>query len=142
MAGFGNDYEDLVLEGIFKGQSVAPADIYVSLHSADPGDTGANEIAATGGYAREQVSPDAGTTAGTWSAVANGSVSNAGQIDMGTASGSAWNSGSAITHFGLWTASTPGTFIAGGQINSGTGVVVLDGTQLVFPANQLTVTLD
>ena len=26
--------------------------IYISLHSADPGNTGANELSATGGYAR------------------------------------------------------------------------------------------
>lgn len=77
---------------------------YVSLHTASPSTTGANE--ATGGspaYARQQT---------TWSADAVDDGVRAGtQVTIDVPAGT-------YTHYGIWTASSGGTFIDGGAITS------------------------
>jgi hypothetical protein len=73
---------------------------YFSLHTADPGTTGASEV--TGGspaYARKAATP--GTAAS--SAVAFGAMT----FDVPSG---------AYTHWGAWSASTGGTFIMGGTL--------------------------
>lgn len=79
---------------------------YISLHTADPSTTGANE--ATGGspaYARQQT---------TWSADSTDDGVRAGtQVTIDVPAGT-------YTHFGLWSASTAGTFVGGGSITSTT----------------------
>lgn len=88
---------------------------YISLHTGDPGLTGANEHGGTAGYARVAVT--AGTSA--WSAPAtNGSVreitnSNPITFPVATADYSA-----AITHFGVWSAASGGTFIRGAALDA------------------------
>lgn len=79
---------------------------WVSLHTADPGTTGASE--ASGGspaYARKQT---------TWSADAVDDGVRAGtQVTIDLPAGT-------YTHFGIWSASTSGTFVGGGTITSTT----------------------
>lgn len=76
---------------------------YMSLHTADPADTGVNEI--TGGtpvYARKPI---------TWGAASGGgavSITNSPVFDI--------PSGITPTHFGLWTAATGGTYRGGGPL--------------------------
>lgn len=97
-------------------QPPAVVTFYVSLHSADPGLTGASELTSgtAPGYARVAVT--ANTT--NWSAPAtNGSVrqiANAVAIAFATASG-AWPT---ATHFGLWDASTTGNFYRGNALTA------------------------
>lgn len=72
---------------------------YVSMHTGDPGTTGANEV--TGGspaYARKGAS---------WGTAANGVVtlSSALQFDI--------PAGVTVTHFGSWSAAAAGTFVGG-----------------------------
>ena len=70
---------------------------HVSLHSGDPGTTGANEL--TGGspaYARKAV---------TWNAAAAGVRDNAAQMDFDIPLGTT------VFHVGYWTAITAGTFL-------------------------------
>lgn len=73
---------------------------HVSLHTADPGTTGANEVSG-GSYARQAV---------TWGAAASGVKSSTADIT--------WNvpGGTTITHVAGWTASTGGTFRGGGAL--------------------------
>lgn len=75
---------------------------YVSLHTASPGSTGANE--ATGGspaYARQQT---------TWSADTTDDGVRAGtQVTIDAPAGT-------YTHIGLWSAASGGTFIDGYDI--------------------------
>ena len=75
---------------------LASVAIYASLHTADPGSTGTNEV--TGGspaYARKSI---------TWNAAASGNLdNNANPVFDVPAS-------TTITHVGLWSASTSGTF--------------------------------
>jgi hypothetical protein len=72
---------------------------FISLHTADPSTTGANEVTG-GSYAR---------VATTWGSVSGGSVT-------GSAATLNVPSGTTITHWGLWTAGTGGTFYYGGAL--------------------------
>lgn len=90
--------------------SSAAGSLYVSLHTADPGEAGTqatNETAYTG-YARVAVA----RTAGAWTATAN-SVSPVANVDFGECTASP---GAAITHFGV------------GTDSSGAGKLLYSGT--------------
>lgn len=70
--------------------------LYMSLHTADPGTTGANEV--TGGapaYARKAVTWVAGSVDGVYNATVPA-------FDVPAAT---------VTHVGLWTAASGGTFL-------------------------------
>jgi hypothetical protein len=99
--------------------STAPGSLYVSLHTADPGEAGdqqSNEIAYTG-YARVAV-PRAGAN---W-AVANNSVTPVANVEFPAGTG---GSGTA-THFGIGTSPTgAGTLMYKGAINP--NIVTGDG---------------
>jgi hypothetical protein len=78
--------------------------LWVSLHTASPAQTGANENPATGGYVR---------ITNTWTASSGGSartnVSGMTFSTLGTV---------AVTHLGTWSASTVGTFGIGLPLGS------------------------
>ena len=74
---------------------------FVSLHTADPADNGANEITG-GAYARQSATFN---LAGTNPTVA----SNSAVIQFPTATAN-WGT---ITHFGIWSAASAGNFIGG-----------------------------
>lgn len=81
---------------------------WISLHTADPGVTGASE--ATGGtpaYARKQTAWAGGASDGV---VAGSAVSF--DVPAGT-----------YTHIGVWSASTAGTFVGGFALSSSTGAL-------------------
>ena len=115
-----NTFETDWLKLLFNGTAMtnlardaaAPDTLYVSLHTADPGEAGTqatNETAYTG-YVRVNVV----RTTGAWS-VANGSVSPVANIDFAECTASP---GAAITHFGIGTNATAGQ--AGYLMYSGT----------------------
>lgn len=74
---------------------------FISLHTADPGNTGANEVIG-GTYIR---------VATTWSAAAAGAKTGT-QVTINVPSGTT------VTHAGLWTTSTLGTFYTACQLPS------------------------
>jgi len=76
--------------------------LFVSLHSATPGTTGASELSGDG-YARQAV---------TWNAATGQAITNDGDIVFGPASAE-W---AEATYYGLWSAVTGGTFIAGAAL--------------------------
>jgi len=84
------------LNGLFGGT------IYVSLHSADPGNTGASELSGNG-YSRVD-----GT--GDFSTATTATLSNTNAITFGPATGSDWLQ---ATYFGFWSAGSGGTFYGG-----------------------------
>lgn len=145
MAGFSQYTELNVLQAIFKGTAYPlPAGIRISLHSADPGDTGASELAGTGSYARATRDPDANASTHTsWSAINQASaaslIENAGAVNFPTATAN-WNSSAAIGFWGAWdTAGTPNHLLSG--TISG-GVVVLNTNTLTFDPGNLEFTVD
>lgn len=76
---------------------VAGTTYYLSLHSADPGTTGASELSG-GGYARQAI------VFATW---ASGSSSNNAAITVPNAGSTA------VTYLGIWSTSTAGTYETG-----------------------------
>lgn len=76
--------------------------LYVSLHSADPGNTGASELSGSG-YARQNATSS-------FPASASAALANNVTITFGPASGSDWVT---ATYFGFWSASSAGTFYGG-----------------------------
>jgi hypothetical protein len=116
----GNTFENDLLKLIFNATAIANiadnaassplTNLYVSLHTADPGEAGDQTTSETAytGYARIAV---ARTTGGF--TVTTNSVSPVANIDFGECTASA---GAAITHFGLGTASSG----AGKLLYSGT----------------------
>lgn len=117
---------------MFRGTThpAVPTNFYISLHSADPGVTGASELSGNA-YARVAVSP----ATGSWTAPAtNGAVreiSNAGVITFPTATGSNWTT---ATHFGVWDASTTGNFIRGNTLTTSKTVTVGDTASFAIGA--------
>lgn len=100
---------------------------FVSLHTADPGTTGANEVSG-GGYARQ--GPVTFANAGSEPTVASNSA-----IITYPAATAAWGT---IGYFGVWTAATGGTFQGSGAVT--TPKAVNSGDTARFAANALTIT--
>lgn len=100
---------------------------YVSLHTADPGDTGANEISGSA-YAR--VGTVAFANAGNNPTVA----SNSAIVTFPAATGT-WGT---VTHFGVWDAVSGGNYLGSGAVN--TPKPVANGDTARFLANALTIT--
>jgi hypothetical protein len=100
---------------------------YVSLHTADPVDTGANEVTG-GGYAR--IGPVAFVNAGNNPTVASNSA-----ILTFAAATATWGT---ITHFGTWDAATVGNYRGSGALT--TPKTVNNGDTARFVANALTIT--
>lgn len=97
---FTSSVRDAMLDLI--DETGATAATHVSLHTDDPGTTGADEVTG-GSYARQAV---------TWGAASGGSKTNSSALTFSIPAGTT------ITHVGLWTASTNGTFLGGGPLDS------------------------
>ncbi len=135
MAGFSNFLENEILDHVFGAAAyTAPATIYVSLHTGDPGETGASE--ATGsGYARKDVTNNATN----FPAAASGAKANGVAVTFAAATGD-WSTAANMTYFGLWDASTAGNFLGGGALI--VAKPVLSGDTPSFPVGDIDITLD
>jgi hypothetical protein len=94
---------------------------YISLHSASPGSTGANE--ATGG------SPAYGRKQTTWAAGSSDGSITGSQVTFDAAAGT-------YSHYGIWSAATGGTFVDGGALStsvtlSGQGQILVTPTESI-----------
>lgn len=124
MARVSTTLANAVLNALLNATSFSLAgDPYVSLHTGDPGTTGANEV--TGGtYTRQQVP---------FNAAASGSAKNTAAISytlMPTAT---------VTHIGIWSAVSAGTYYIGGALAASIGVS--SGNTLSLTAEHITVAL-
>lgn len=133
MAALTNSGEALLIDWLLRKDAVAtpirPPAIYISLHTADPGETGsfANEVSGSG-YTRAQVlfASSAGT----------GETQNSNLVTFPTSTGS-WGT---ITHFGLCDALTGGTMLMFGI--AGVSTVVGSGFSYTVAAGALTLRFD
>lgn len=140
MAGASVYTKQNVINSILRGVALPlPATVYVSLHTADPGVDGANEISAVSwpGYTRRDASAGIGGPSSGWSAAdTNGNSKNAKQITFP-------NNNSpgpiTITHFALWDAATGGNMILSGTLATARTLAV--GDIIVFDVNALSATL-
>lgn len=136
MAAFSNYLEDKILAWAFEGtawSTAAPTTLYVSLHTADSGETGGSEVTG-GNYARIGV---AATTGWTTTTAGTASSTNAADIVF-PASGTVTWSGT-VTHVGIWDAVTGGNLLFAGAISP--SKVVSSGDVFKFLAGQLTVSV-
>lgn len=124
MPGFSNTLENSVLNKVFRNTDFSVTSWYVSLHTADPGDTGANEVTG-GSYARQSVS----------FAVASG-----GATENSTAVSFTNMPAVTVTHVGIWNAATGGTFIIGGPLSSPLNVP--SGGTVNFAIGSIDITLE
>ncbi len=116
-----------VLDHVLKTAAFAqPTTVYASLHSGDPGTTGASELSG-GGYAR--------VLHNGWNAAASGSASNNGLIAFPQATAD-WTQ---ATHFWLWDAASAGNFLGGATLN--TAKTVLNGDTAEFATQAITVSM-
>lgn len=114
--------------------SASAGSFYISLHSADPGETGnqtTSEVAYTS-YARVAVARTSGGFTRTGSSMANTALVQFPQCTGSTAT---------ATHFGIGTDSSgTGNLIAKGALTS--SLSISNGIQPQFAAGALTVTVD
>jgi len=103
-----------LLDAMLRGVDFDPTPVYISLHTADPGTTGASEVSG-GTYARQPVSTS------NWNAAASGQTSNVSSI---TFSGIAVST--IITHVGIWDAVSGGNFLSGGSLTAPRTVLALE----------------
>jgi hypothetical protein len=119
-----NYLENAILDKVFRATNVTVTTAYVSLHTADPGETGASE--ATGGsYARQSVAFDA---------AASGATANTAAINF------TLMPAATLTHIGVWDASTAGNFLWGGAASASRTTASGDTYQI--PAGDLDITID
>lgn len=109
---------DNILNALIRGQAfTAPAALWISLHTASPGGTGANEVtlAQFPSYVRRD-SLQGDTKANAWAAADGQGISwNQKQLIYPVFDGA---SAITITHFGIWDASTAGTFLSYGALTT------------------------
>ena len=136
MAAFSNYLEDQIIGWAFNGATFATlptaGTVWVSLHTADPSETGASEVTG-GNYSRISVA------AAGWTKTTGGTASatNTAEI-VYPATGTVTWSGT-VTHVGIWNASTAGNFLFGGALT--TSRVVASGDVFKFLATNLTISV-
>lgn len=94
--------ENRILDALFNNTALQIAQAYLSLHSADPGETGAAEIAG-GSYARQAVS---------FGAAAAGEVANDATVDF------TGMPATTVLGFGLWDAAANGNCLWTGWLST------------------------
>lgn len=95
-----------MLNAVLRETAYVPPDgLFLSLHTGDPGDTGANELPNAEAYGRVQVRP-VGAGAGTMAVAAAAASTNTVDYVFPEAGGDGWPQ---ATHFGLWDAAPYGT---------------------------------
>lgn len=140
-----NQWETALLDLVFRNQAVtgigdaggllpsaASGSLYVSLHTADPGEAGDQETseAAYASYARLAVARD-----GTEWTVSGDTASNTNNLAFPTCTGGL----ETITHFGIGTdASGPGTLLYSGEFSA--ALAVSTGLTPQVAAGDLTIT--
>ena len=128
-----SDYlENALLDHVLGGGNYTrPATVYVSLHSASPGETGTNELEGTG-YARAAVTNNATN----WPAAASGLKSNGTEIAFPAATAD-WVT---ATHFGIWDAATTGNPMFLGTLTN--PKTVEEDDIVIFPIGSIDITED
>lgn len=106
MSALTDAYEVNVLNALLNNVALQEANQFISLHTADPGETGSTAELTDSGYARKSASfgtpvSGAGTCANDAEVLFN-AIADAGPFT--------------VTHFGIWTAATGGSCIIKGAL--------------------------
>jgi hypothetical protein len=134
-----SDYlENALANAVLRGVAfTSPTKTYISLHTASPGDTGANEVslAAFPAYLRKDAALGAAQSAA-WTAASGGQSKNALQLIYAVFDGA---SPITITHFGVWDALTAGNSLLNGALAASR--TLNPGDVFVIDVQKLTVTV-
>lgn len=128
MSAASNYLENALINAVLRNTSyTSPTTVYISLHTASPGeaDDGANELTGNG-YSRQSCAFDAPS---------DGVTQNTSAVTF-TASGGAW---SAASHFGVYDASSGGNLLFHAALDASR--TAGDGDSLTFAAAALSITL-
>ncbi|AAQ54993.1 virion-associated phage protein [Burkholderia phage Bcep22] len=132
-----SDYtENNVINSLLRGVAFPlPTKTYLSLHTADPGDAGGNEVttAAWPAYVRKDAEVGGAIGSG-WAPPANGTTTNSNQVIYPAQNGA---SAITVTHFAIYDAPTGGNMLAHAALN--TARTLQPGDVFVFDVGSLTV---
>jgi hypothetical protein len=107
--GISDARENTIIDHIFRNQAFTPPTaVYLSLHTAYPGDTGASEVTG-GSYARQEMALDA-ASAGATANTATEDFPNMPAVG-----------GDGVWGVGIWDAASAGNFMAGGVLQPSGG---------------------
>jgi hypothetical protein len=127
-----NYLENTILDHLTSNASYTPpATFYVSLHTGNPGETGASNEVSGGSYSRKDVAYGS-----EWTSAASGSIENVNPIEFVQATAN-WGT---ITHFAIWDAVSGGNCLLYGALSSSKTVTADDFFE--FGAGDLTITCD
>lgn len=131
----GNNLLNSLLRGV---AFPLPAKVYISLHTADPGRTGANEVttAAWPAYARKDAADGAAIATG-FTAAATRNSKNAKQLIYAVNNGAG---NVTVSYWALFDAATGGNCLAYGPLTSSR--TVQPGDVFVIDINKLTATVN
>lgn len=129
--GLSNYLETKLIDHLLRGVPYTPpSTVYISVHTGDPGETGASEVSGNGygryGYTCNQT---------TWSNI-DGVAKNSNLITLPVATGN-WGT---VTHFGIWDAPTGGNLLFSGALS--VIRVVSQGDVVSFPVDFLNIVFD
>ena len=121
-----SNYLELKVLDHFLGTSstTAPSNVYLALHTADPGEAGSGAEVSGNGYSRQAV---------TFAAASSGSAAS-NSVEEFTASGGSFGT---VSHFGIWDASSSGNLLYYGALTA--SKVIADGDTLRFASGAITI---
>lgn len=127
MSAFSDYLENKILLHVLANTSyTSPTTVYLSLHTATPGDDGTGTEVSGGSYARQSFA----------STISGNAASNTSAIEFPTATGS-WGT---VSHVGVWDASTAGNLLFHGELS--VAKTISSGDVFRVPAGDLDITLD
>lgn len=136
MANASNYTENNLINALLRGIAFPePSVVYVSLHTAEPGDTGLGEVSTSNwpAYVRRDAA-DGDPIATGWAAPVDGVTKNAQQITFPSNNGAG---AVTVSHWALWDAATGGNMLAWGALQ--TPRTLLPGDILVMDVNAIEV---
>ena len=136
MSAASNYTENNVINALLRGVAFPlPSKTYLSLHTANPGEAGGNEVSTSAwpSYVRKDAA-NGGAIATGWTDPSDGTTKNAQQILYPSHNGA---SAITITHWAIYDAPTGGNLLVYASLN--TSRTLQPGDVFVFDANALTV---
>ncbi len=137
MSAASNYLETQLVNQVMRGVAFTPpAKTYIALHTADPGETGANAEVSTStwpGYLRQDAAKG-GAQADAWSVPSDGVTKNTLQLIYAMYDGAP---ALTVTHFSIWDAQTGGNMLVYAPLASAR--TINNGDVFVVDVNKLTV---
>ena len=136
MSAASNYTENNVINALLRGvEFPLPTKTYLSLHTANPGESGGNEVSTTNwpSYVRKDAANGDNIEDG-WNAASDGTTTNAQQVLYPSHNGA---SAITITHWAIYDAATGGNMLVYAPLN--TSRTLQPGDVFVFDAGALTV---